>query len=96
MSTSLAPFMGPQWAAYQSAWEQNMKAVGYHKPVILIVQTRWQDIELPRPEPGPRDLLVKVAFAVSVNPGRPRRSARNRAPTDRSLLMCSVGMRSVP
>lgn len=41
-----------------------MKAVGYRAkgdPGVLV------DLELPRPEPGPRDLLVEVR-AVSVNP----------------------------
>ena len=41
-----------------------MKAVAYRakgEPQVLV------DIDLPRPEPGPRDLLVEVR-AVSVNP----------------------------
>jgi zinc-binding alcohol dehydrogenase family protein len=41
-----------------------MKAVGYRVKGGLVVLT---DIELPTPEPGPRDLLVAVK-AVSVNP----------------------------
>lgn len=41
-----------------------MKAVGYNLKGGLEVLT---DIELPRPEPGPRDLLVRIK-AVSVNP----------------------------
>ncbi|CAB3775582.1 Zinc-type alcohol dehydrogenase-like protein [Paraburkholderia ultramafica] len=41
-----------------------MKAVGYRTKGGLEVLT---DIELPTPEPGPRDLLVAVK-AVSVNP----------------------------
>lgn len=44
-----------------------MKAVGYQEAGDLSRSDALLDIELPRPEPGPRDLLVKVA-AVSVNP----------------------------
>ncbi len=44
-----------------------MKAVGYKQAGDLNRSDALLDIELPRPEPGPRDLLVKVA-AVSVNP----------------------------
>jgi zinc-binding alcohol dehydrogenase family protein len=44
-----------------------MKAVGYHQPLPIDHPDALQDIELPAPVPGPRDLLVRVA-AVSVNP----------------------------
>lgn len=44
-----------------------MKAVGYQQAGDLSRSDALMDIELPRPEPGPQDLLVKVA-AVSVNP----------------------------
>lgn len=55
-----------------------MKAVGYQKAGDLSCTDALQDIELPRPEPGPHDLLVKVA-AVSVNPVDAK-IRRNRAP----------------
>lgn len=55
-----------------------MKAVGYQQAGDLDREDALQDIELPRPEPGPRDLLVKVA-AVSVNPVDAK-IRRNRAP----------------
>jgi zinc-binding alcohol dehydrogenase family protein len=44
-----------------------MKAVGYHQPLPIDHPEALQDIDLPDPVPGPRDLLVRVA-AVSVNP----------------------------
>ncbi|WP_394241033.1 zinc-binding alcohol dehydrogenase family protein [Halopseudomonas laoshanensis] len=55
-----------------------MKAVGYQQAGDLDREDALVDIELPRPEPGPRDLLVKVA-AVSVNPVDAK-IRRNRAP----------------
>ena len=55
-----------------------MKAVGYREPGAIDRMDALQDIELPRPVPGPHDLLVEVA-AVSVNPldtkGRQRAGA---------------------
>ncbi|MFT7724316.1 MAG: zinc-binding alcohol dehydrogenase family protein [Roseateles sp.] len=44
-----------------------MKAVGYRQPLPIEHPESLQDIELPVPRPGPRDLLVRVR-AVSVNP----------------------------
>jgi len=44
-----------------------MKAVGYRTPGALDAPDALLDIELPRPAPGARDLLVEVR-AVSVNP----------------------------
>lgn len=44
-----------------------MRAVGYRHPGDIDAPESLLDIELPRPEPGPRDLLVEVR-AVSVNP----------------------------
>lgn len=44
-----------------------MKAIGYQQPSTLDQADALVDIELPMPEPQPRDLLVKVS-AVSVNP----------------------------
>ncbi len=44
-----------------------MRAVGYRTAGALDAPESLLDIELPRPEPGPRDLLVQVR-AVSVNP----------------------------
>jgi len=44
-----------------------MKAVGFRAPLSIDHPDALIDVELPAPEPGPRDLLVEVA-AVSVNP----------------------------
>ena len=44
-----------------------MRAIGYRTPGAIEAPDSLVDIELPRPEPGPRDLLVEVR-AVSVNP----------------------------
>ena len=44
-----------------------MRAVGYRTPGDIDARESLVDIELARPEPGPRDLLVEVR-AVSVNP----------------------------
>ncbi len=44
-----------------------MKAVGYYQPLPIDNPESLQDIELPVPAAGPRDLLVRVK-AVSVNP----------------------------
>ncbi|MDH6592658.1 zinc-binding alcohol dehydrogenase family protein [Variovorax sp. TBS-050B] len=44
-----------------------MKAIGYYQSLPIDDPESLQDIELPAPTPGPRDLLVRVQ-AVSVNP----------------------------
>src|SRR3984957_10750932 len=44
-----------------------MRAVGYRKPLPSSDPASLEALELPIPEPGPRDLLVQVK-AVSVNP----------------------------
>ncbi|MGI4779232.1 MAG: zinc-binding alcohol dehydrogenase family protein [Janthinobacterium lividum] len=44
-----------------------MKAVAFNQPLPIDQPGALQDIELPSPVPGPRDLLVRVK-AVSVNP----------------------------
>lgn len=44
-----------------------MKAVGYHKNLPINAPKALEDLELPAPVPGERDLLVRV-HAVSVNP----------------------------
>jgi NADPH:quinone reductase len=44
-----------------------MRAVGYYKPLPVEDEQALVDIELPRPEPRPRDLLVRIQ-AISVNP----------------------------
>lgn len=44
-----------------------MKAIAYQKAGSLDRAEALVDVELPRPTPGPRDILVEVA-AVSVNP----------------------------
>lgn len=44
-----------------------MKAIGYYQSLPIENPEALQDLELPEPTPGPRDLLVGVS-AVSVNP----------------------------
>ena len=44
-----------------------MKAIAFTKPLPIEAEDSLVELDLPRPEPGPRDLLVNVR-AVSVNP----------------------------
>ncbi|TIQ89862.1 MAG: zinc-binding alcohol dehydrogenase family protein, partial [Mesorhizobium sp.] len=44
-----------------------MRAVGYQIPAPITDEASLVDIELPKPEPKGRDLLVEVK-AISVNP----------------------------
>jgi len=44
-----------------------MKAIGYHHNLPVDQPDALEDLELPAPQPGPRDLLVRVK-AISVNP----------------------------
>ena len=44
-----------------------MRAIGYRTPGDIDAAESLVDIDIPRPQPGPRDLLVEVR-AVSVNP----------------------------
>lgn len=44
-----------------------MKAIAYYQSLPIADPAALQDIELPAPQPGPRDLLVQV-HAISVNP----------------------------
>ena len=44
-----------------------MKAIAFMRPLPIDDQDSLIELDLPRPEPGPRDLLVNVR-AVSVNP----------------------------
>ena len=44
-----------------------MRVVAYRRPLPSSDPASLEDLELPVPEPGPRDLLVQVK-AVSVNP----------------------------
>jgi len=44
-----------------------MKAIAFTRPLPIEAPESLVELDLPRPEPGPRDLLVKVR-AVSVNP----------------------------
>lgn len=44
-----------------------MKAIAYYQSLPIVDPAALQDIELPAPQPGPRDLLVQV-HAISVNP----------------------------
>ena len=53
-----------------------MKAIAYYQSLPIDHAEALLDIELPAPQPGPRDLLVRV-MAISVNPvdTKVRRSA---------------------
>ena len=44
-----------------------MRAVGYQQSLPIDQDASLMDVELPRPEPGPRDLLVEIK-AVALNP----------------------------
>ncbi|GGG12071.1 zinc-binding alcohol dehydrogenase family protein [Rhizobium wenxiniae] len=57
-----------------------MKAIGYYKNKPVTEPDALVDIEVPKPEPGPHDLLVKVE-AISVNPADVKQRG-NSAPTD--------------
>jgi NADPH:quinone reductase len=46
---------------------EKMRAVGYRQALPISDPASLEDLEVPVPEPGPRDLLVRVE-AVSVNP----------------------------
>jgi zinc-binding alcohol dehydrogenase family protein len=47
--------------------DSTMRAVAYRKPLPISDPASLEDVQLPMPRPGPRDLLVRVE-AVSVNP----------------------------
>ena len=55
-----------------------MKAIGYRLNLPVDQPHALEDLDLPAPQPGPRDLLVRVK-AVSVNPVDAK-VRRNRAP----------------
>src|ERR1700748_2766176 len=44
-----------------------MKAIGYRHNLPVDQPRALEDLDLPAPQPGPRDLLVRVK-AISVNP----------------------------
>jgi zinc-binding alcohol dehydrogenase family protein len=55
-----------------------MKAIGYRRNLAVDHPEALENLELPTPAPGPRDLLVRV-LAISVNPVDTK-IRRNRAP----------------
>ncbi|GAB7532571.1 zinc-binding alcohol dehydrogenase family protein [Pseudomonas sp. 3A(2025)] len=57
-----------------------MKAIAYYQPLLIDDANALQDIQLPEPVAGPRDLLVEVK-AISVNPVDTK-IRRNVAPQD--------------
>ena len=57
-----------------------MRAVGFQKPQAIEAETSFVDIDLPKPEPTGRDVLVEVK-AVSVNPVDTK-VRRSRQPKD--------------
>ena len=70
-----------------------MKAIGYHQSLPIDDPASLQDLTLPDPVAGPRDLLVRVA-AVSVNPvdTKVRRNAAPEAGQARVLGWDAVGI----
>lgn len=56
-----------------------MKAVGYYASKPIEETDSLVDLELPTPEPGPRDLLVRVE-AVSINPVDTKMRMRTKPP----------------
>ncbi|MFC7396851.1 zinc-binding alcohol dehydrogenase family protein [Chelatococcus sp. GCM10030263] len=56
-----------------------MKAIGYHKSLPITDDEALVELDLPMPEPGPRDLRVAVK-AVSVNPVDVKLRARAAPP----------------
>ncbi|HEX5633090.1 MAG TPA: zinc-binding alcohol dehydrogenase family protein, partial [Gemmatimonadales bacterium] len=60
-----------------------MRAVGYYEPKAVDEPDALLDLDVPEPEPGPRDLVVRIR-AMAVNPVdtkiRRRRAARDGAP----------------
>ena len=69
-----------------------MKAIGFNAPLPIDDERSLQDIELPKPELRPHDILVKVA-AISVNPAdvKVRASATPPAGTHRILGYDAAG-----
>ncbi|MET0209848.1 MAG: zinc-binding alcohol dehydrogenase family protein [Variovorax sp.] len=70
-----------------------MKAIGYYHPLPIDDAASLQDIELPEPMPGARDLLVQVG-AISVNPvdTKVRRNAAPEAGQAKVLGWDAVGI----
>ena len=70
-----------------------MKAIGYHQNLPVDQPNALEDLELPAPAPGPRDLLVRVQ-AVSVNPvdTKVRRNTAPPAGTAKVLGWDAVGV----
>ena len=69
-----------------------MKAVGYRQNLPIEQPESLIDLDLPEPQPGPRDLRVRVA-AISVNPvdTKVRRNAAPEAGQARTLGWDAVG-----
>ncbi len=63
-----------------------MKAVGFHKSLPITAPEALVDLDLPKPVPGPRDLLVKVV-AVSVNPVDVKRRAAGDPPAGQPKVL---------
>lgn len=70
-----------------------MKAIGYYNPLPIDDAASLQDLELPAPTPGARDLLVRVK-AISVNPvdTKVRKSAPPAAGKAKVLGWDAVGI----
>ena len=66
-----------------------MKAVAHTRPLPITDAAALVDVELPKPAPGPRDLLVRV-HALSVNPvdTKRRKDASKADDKPRVLAAC--------
>ncbi len=63
-----------------------MKAVGFTKSLPISEPEALVDLDLPKPAPGPRDLLVRVS-AVSVNPVDVKRRAGGDPPAGQPKVL---------
>jgi len=62
------PGNSQSWAhCFHARPEPHMKAIAYYACLPINDPAALQDVDLPAPQPGPRDLLVEVK-AISVNP----------------------------
>jgi hypothetical protein len=75
----------------------SMKAIAFTRPLPIEAPDSLVELDLPRPEPGPHDLLVNVR-AVSVNPVDTKvRGARHQGSASDATgsRACLAGMRRV-
>jgi zinc-binding alcohol dehydrogenase family protein len=63
-----------------------MKAIGYYKPQAITADDALVELDVPVPNPGPRDLRVRVK-AVSVNPADVKRRATSLPPNGEPRIL---------